>query len=303
MLLKHFLHIISISQTISSCCYVAAFFSLFINKTILCLTISYNSLISTVYKKCSLFIAQIEKMVKTLIWVSHPQEAWVQAEVNFSFFLCIFVDIFQVISSDRDSVTIKGPRNESIRLPGELSTYDVVIPESIEKIAENLVEMEVFNEGVILHQVRQRYLGGMIYTFVGSILIALNPYQRLDIYGNDLMHLISRDVKSNRSPSPHVFAIGGLALHNMMNDNLDQSVLISGESGAGKTETTKKVLTYFSSMAGSTASRAGITVESQILDSNPLLEAFGNAKTVRNNNSSRFGKYMEVNFDSRYHST
>lgn len=67
----------------------------------------------------------------------------------------------------------------------------------------------------------------------------------------------------------------------------------------GKTETTKKVLTYFSCMAGSTASRAGISVESQILDSNPLLEAFGNAKTVRNNNSSRFGKYMEVNFDSR----
>jgi myosin heavy subunit len=205
-----------------------------------------------------------------------------------------------VVASDKDSVTIKGSRNESIRLPGEISNYDVVIPESIEKIAENLVEMEVFNEGVILHQVRQRYLGGMIYTFVGSILIALNPYQRLNIYGDDLMHSISRDVKANRSPSPHVFSIGGIALHNMINDNLDQSVLISGESGAGKTETTKKVLTYFSSMAGSTASRAGITVESQILDSNPLLEGFGNAKTVRNNNSSRFGKYMEVNFDSRY---
>jgi myosin heavy subunit len=205
-----------------------------------------------------------------------------------------------VVTSDKDSVTIKGPRNESIRLPGEISNYDVVIPESIEKIAENLVEMEVFNEGVILHQVRQRYLSGMIYTFVGSILIALNPYQRLNIYGDELMHSISRDVKANRSPSPHVFSIGGIALHNMINDNLDQSVLISGESGAGKTETTKKVLTYFSSMAGSTASRAGITVESQILDSNPLLEGFGNAKTVRNNNSSIFGKYMEVNFDSRY---
>lgn len=139
------------------------------------------------------------------------------------------------------------------------------------------------------------------------------------------MHSISRDIKSNKSPSPHVFSIGGIAFHNMMNDSLDQSVLISGESGAGlfifsflfnkvfltlliinnyillgKTETTKKVLTYFSCMAGSTASRAGISVESQILDSNPLLEAFGNAKTVRNNNSSRFGKYMEVNFDSRY---
>lgn len=82
-------------------------------------------------------------MVKTFIWVSHPQEAWIQAEV---------------ITSDKDSVTIKGQRNESIRLQGEISLYDVVVPESIEKIADNLVEMEVFNEGVILHQVISLFL-------------------------------------------------------------------------------------------------------------------------------------------------
>lgn len=204
-----------------------------------------------------------------------------------------------VQSSDASSVTVRTAAGETLKLPGAVAAYDVVVAASVDTISDNLAEMEVFNEGVILHQVQQRYLGDRIYTFVGNILIALNPYQRMDIYGDDVMAAVSADVKANRPSKPHVFSIGAVALHAMMQDGLDQSVLISGESGAGKTETTKKVLTYFSAMAGSTASRAGVSVESQILDSNPLLESFGNAKTVRNNNSSRFGKYMEVNFDSK----
>lgn len=113
------------------------------------------------------------------------------------------------------------------------------------------------------------------------------------------MHNIHKRVKANASLVPHVFSISAVALHNMAHDNADQAILISGESGAGKTECCKKLLNFFSSMAGSTASRAGLSVETQILDSNPLLESFGNAKTVRNNNSSRFGKWMEVNFNNR----
>jgi len=207
----------------------------------------------------------------------------------------------KVVTSDKTTVTVKtDDSGETLKVPGDVSNYDVVVAESIEVISDNLAEMEVFNEGVILHQIKQRYESDHIYTFVGNILIALNPYQRMDIYGDEVMSTVSIDVKANRACKPHVFSIGAMALHAMMQDDLDQSVLISGESGAGKTETTKKVLTYFSAMAGSTASRAGVSVESQILDSNPLLESFGNAKTVRNNNSSRFGKYMEVNFTNKF---
>jgi myosin heavy subunit len=105
--------------------------------------------------------------------------------------------------------------------------------------------------------------------------------------------------RTNKVQIPHVFSIAASALNNLVVDNTDQSILISGESGAGKTEATKKVLQFLSTMAASTASRAGASVDTQILDSNPLLESFGNAKTVRNNNSSRFGKYMEINFNNR----
>jgi myosin heavy subunit len=114
------------------------------------------------------------------------------------------------------------------------------------------------------------------------------------------MHAIREVTKANGVAPPHVFSVGAVALEKMLMDDADQAVLISGESGAGKTETTKLVLQYLSTMAGSTASRGAVSVENQILDSNPLLEGFGNAKTVRNNNSSRFGKYMEVNFNKKH---
>lgn len=226
-------------------------------------------------------------MSQLTVWVPHHEMAWVTAKV---------------LSSDGTSVSVKTVDDgEILKFPGKVSQFDVVVAESIEVISDNLAEMEVFNEGVILHQIKQRYLSDHIYTFVGSILVALNPYRTMDIYSDEVMMTVSQDIKSGRASTcqPHVFSIGAAALHAMKRDRVDQSVLISGESGAGKTETTKKVLTYFSAMAGSTASRAGISVESQILDSNPLLESFGNAKTVRNNNSSRFGKYMEVNFDNK----
>ena len=182
-------------------------------------------------------------MSNLTVWVPHPELAWVTAKV---------------LSSDKTSVTVKtDDSSETLKVPGDVANYDVVVAESIEVISDNLVEMEVFNEGVILHQIKQRYLSNNIYTFVGNILIALNPYQRMDIYSDEVMMAVSVDVKGNRSCKPHVFSIGAIAYHAMMTDNLDQSVLISGESGAGKTETTKKVLSYFSVMAGSTASRAG----------------------------------------------
>jgi myosin heavy subunit len=182
---------------------------------------------------------------------------------------------------------------------GAITKYDAIAPGSLEEECENLVDLETFNEGIILHHVKTRFNKLMIYTYVGSILIALNPYKSLDLYGIPLMEGVMNKLKANQTLPPHVYSIGATALYNLRTEGKDQAVLISGESGAGKTEATKRILQFLSTMAGSTSSRVGVSVEKQILDSNPLLESFGNAKTLRNNNSSRFGKFMEVNFDRK----
>lgn len=219
-------------------------------------------------------------MTHKYVWVPSQTESWLAG--------CI-------ISSDSDKITCKLPDGTTAQFPGDISKYDNIDPETLEEDFGNLVDLDVFNEGIILHQIKKRFAIDTIYTFVGSILIAVNPYRSVDIYGESRMEACYNAIISNSTPVPHIYSIAGLAVFSMRNDKKDQAVLISGESGAGKTEATKKVLQFISAMSSSTASRAGLSVEAQILDSNPLLESFGNAKTLRNNNSSRFGKYMQVN--------
>jgi myosin heavy subunit len=140
--------------------------------------------------------------------------------------------------------------------------------------------LDELSEGAILHHVRKRFVNKTIYTNVGAILVAVNPFENLPIYGpadikrcSDLMN-----------PNPHVFVTGAVAYQQLQQNRKNQSVLISGESGAGKTETTKKVLNYLSCVApGSKPKQDGDkSIEDKILQSNPLLEAMGNAKTKRN---------------------
>uniref|UniRef100_A0A453F062 Myosin motor domain-containing protein n=1 Tax=Aegilops tauschii subsp. strangulata TaxID=200361 RepID=A0A453F062_AEGTS len=132
-------------------------------------------------------------------------------------------------------------------------------------------------------------------TYTGSILIAVNPFQRLPhLYDTHMMEQYKG--ADFGELSPHVFAIADVAYREMINEGKNNSILVSGESGAGKTETTKMLMRYLAHLGG----RSGVegrTVEQQVLESNPVLEAFGNAKTVRNNNSSRFGKFVEIQFD------
>jgi len=164
---------------------------------------------------------------------------------------------------------------------------------SLSRNYDDLVMLDDLNQPLILHTLRQRFSKCKIYTSVGTILISVNPYQGLPLYSPKIMD--SYRNRGTKELPPHVFMIADNAYEKLIELQLDQSVIISGESGAGKTEATKQCLQYLADCAGSESS-----VEQKILSANPILEAFGNAKTVRNNNSSRFGKYIEVFFDESY---
>jgi myosin-7 len=157
---------------------------------------------------------------------------------------------------------------------------------------KNLIGLEEFTEGAIIHQCRKRYKQDKIYTYIGNILVSINPFKQLPIYVLKVLNAY-KDIKKIPNLEPHVFGVASLAYAQLINEKIDQSVVISGESGSGKTEATKLVLQYLSEVAGSDSG-----VEQQIMLSNPILEGFGNAKTLRNNNSSRFGKWMEIIFSS-----
>uniref|UniRef100_A0A672PU07 Unconventional myosin-VIIa-like n=1 Tax=Sinocyclocheilus grahami TaxID=75366 RepID=A0A672PU07_SINGR len=129
-------------------------------------------------------------------------------------------------------------------------------------------------------------------TYTGSILVAVNPYQLLPIYTADQIRLYTNK-KIGEMP-PHIFAIADNCYFNMQRNNKDQCCIISGESGAGKTESTKLILQFLAAISGQHS-----WIEQQVLEANPILEAFGNAKTIRNDNSSRFGKYIDIHFNKR----
>ena len=178
---------------------------------------------------------------------------------------------------------------------------------------DDLVRSDHLHEPGILHTLRVRYGMDAIYTYSGQILIATNPHKQLrHLYGSRMMQQY-RGVPFGEL-SPHVYAVAEAAYQSMTVDDQRQAILISGESGAGKTETAKMVMQYLAHRATASPGAAvantaplrttsAAPIEEQVLESNPLLEAFGNAKTVRNENSSRFGKFVEIDFDPAGHVT
>ncbi|KAJ1442831.1 P-loop containing nucleoside triphosphate hydrolase [Sesbania bispinosa] len=161
---------------------------------------------------------------------------------------------------------------------------------------EDMTRLAYLNEPGVLYNLRRRYALNDIYTYTGSILIAVNPFTKLPhLYDIHMMEQYKGAPLGELSP--HVFAVADASYRAMMNEGKSQSILVSGESGAGKTETTKLIMQYLT-FVGGRAAGDDRTVEQQVLESNPLLEAFGNARTVRNDNSSRFGKFVEIQFDS-----
>uniref|UniRef100_A0A3Q2Y746 Myosin, heavy chain 11a, smooth muscle n=1 Tax=Hippocampus comes TaxID=109280 RepID=A0A3Q2Y746_HIPCM len=163
---------------------------------------------------------------------------------------------------------------------------------------EDMAELTCLNEASVLHNIRERYFSGLIYTYSGLFCVVVNPYKMLPIYSEKIVEMYKG--KKRHEVPPHIYSITDNAYRNMMQDREDQSILCTGESGAGKTENTKKVIQYLavvaSSHKGKKDSSAG-ELEKQLLQANPILEAFGNAKTIKNDNSSRFGKFIRINFD------
>ncbi|MED6286786.1 Myosin-9 [Characodon lateralis] len=168
---------------------------------------------------------------------------------------------------------------------------------------EDMAELTCLNEASVLHNLKERYYSGLIYTYSGLFCVVINPYKYLPIYSEEIVNMY-RGKKRHEMP-PHIYAITDTAYRSMVQDREDQSILCTGESGAGKTENTKKVIQYLAHVASSSKSKKdqGSAVfshgelEKQLLQANPILEAFGNAKTVKNDNSSRFGKFIRINFD------
>ncbi|CAM9308132.1 myosin-10-like isoform X2 [Lampetra fluviatilis] len=164
---------------------------------------------------------------------------------------------------------------------------------------EDMAELTCLNEASVLHNLKDRYYSGLIYTYSGLFCVVVNPYKNLPIYSEEIIEMY-RGKKRHEVP-PHIYAVTDTAYRSMLQDREDQSILCTGESGAGKTENTKKVIQYLAHVASSHKGRkdhgAPGELEKQLLQANPILEAFGNAKTVKNDNSSRFGKFIRINFD------
>ncbi|GAV84916.1 LOW QUALITY PROTEIN: Myosin_head domain-containing protein/Myosin_N domain-containing protein, partial [Cephalotus follicularis] len=217
-------------------------------------------------------------IVGSHVWVEDPVLSWVNGVVS-------------QINGQEVLVNITNRKTVVTNISKVFPEYTEAPPGGV----DDMTELSYLHEPGVLQNLASRYEHNEIYTYTGNILIAVNPFQRLPhLYDTHMMEQYKG--ASFGELSPHVFAIGDVAYRAMINEGKSNSILVSGESGAGKTETTKMLMRYLAYLGGRSGVE-GMTVEQQFLVSNPVLEAFGNAKTVRNNNSSRFGKFVEIQFD------
>ncbi|GLT85614.1 hypothetical protein SLE2022_038000 [Rubroshorea leprosula] len=213
------------------------------------------------------------------VWVEDKHLAWLAAEV---------------VDSSGKQVQLETASGKKL-----FSAPEKLFPRDAEEEhggVDDMTRLTYLNEPGVLYNLERRYALNDIYTYTGSILIAVNPFTKLPhLYDMHMMEMYKGAPFGELSP--HVFAVADVSYRAMIYEGRSQSILVSGESGAGKTETTKLIMQYFTFVGGRAAGEDR-NVEQQVLESNPLLEAFGNAKTVRNDNSSRFGKFVEIQFDA-----
>jgi myosin heavy subunit len=177
----------------------------------------------------------------------------------------------------------------------EIKKLESLDSQCLDKNVANLIQLQHLTENSVLHMLRIRFCDGQIYSFVSSILIAVNPFHEYPIYDTDSMDLY-RKTTDKRTLPPHIFVTADQAYDSLLLENQSQCLIISGESGSGKTESIKLVLKYITHISRKAMSSNHQNIQEQILQANPVMEAFGNAKTSRNNNSSRFGKLITLRF-------
>nr|XP_061779858.1 myosin-7-like [Nerophis lumbriciformis] len=222
---------------------------------------------------------------KKRAWIPDEKEAYIEIEIKET-----TGDKVVVQTKDGKTRTVKDGDIQQMNPP----KYDML---------EDMAMLTHLNEASVLFNLRRRYSAWMIYTYSGLFCVTVNPYKWLPVYTAPVVAAYKG--KRRSEAPPHIYSIADNAYNDMLRNRENQSMLITGESGAGKTVNTKRVIQYFAIVAAlgeasakkaAPATKTGGTLEDQIIEANPAMEAFGNAKTLRNDNSSRFGKFIRIHF-------
>ncbi|XP_044738776.1 unconventional myosin-Va isoform X2 [Chrysoperla carnea] len=223
------------------------------------------------------------------VWVPHPKQVWESAEISENY--DPKKNVISIITESNITKTVNIKTDAD--LP-PLCNPSILIGEN------DLTSLSYLHEPAVLYNLQVRFCQQKaIYTYCGIVLVAINPYDELPIYGLDIMRTYRGQAMGDLDP--HVFAVAEEAYTRLEREQRHQSVVVSGESGAGKTVSAKYVMRYFATVSGSGSDETETYVEKKVLASSPIMEAIGNAKTTRNDNSSRFGKYIEIHFNKQYH--
>uniref|UniRef100_A0AAZ3PT39 Myosin VAa n=1 Tax=Oncorhynchus tshawytscha TaxID=74940 RepID=A0AAZ3PT39_ONCTS len=240
---------------------------------------------------CRTFLSLLTLLLSPLsqfarVWIPDADEVWKSAELTKNY---KHGDSTLHLTLE-DGMDIEHKLDDKTKNLPHLRNPDILVGEN------DLTALSYLHEPAVLHNLKVRFTDSkLIYTYCGIVLVAINPYENLPIYGSDIINAYSGQNMGDMDP--HIFAVAEEAYKQMARDERNQSIIVSGESGAGKTVSAKYAMRYFATVSGA-ATEAN--VEEKVLASNPIMEAIGNAKTTRNDNSSRFGKYIEIGFDKRY---
>uniref|UniRef100_A0A8C2BJZ3 Myosin, heavy chain 11b, smooth muscle n=1 Tax=Cyprinus carpio TaxID=7962 RepID=A0A8C2BJZ3_CYPCA len=230
------------------------------------------------YFKMTNGVAQADWTTKKMVWIPSEREGFQSASIKEETGNEVVVEL-----DNGQKMTVSKDEIQKMN------------PPKFNKV-EDMAALTCLNEASVLHNLRERYFSGLIYTYSGLFCVVVNPYKFLPIYSEKIIEMYKG--KKRHEVPPHIYAVTDNAYRNMLQEREDQSILCTGESGAGKTENTKKVIQYLAVVASSHKGKKDGELEKQLLQANPILEAFGNAKTIKNDNSSRFGKFIKINFDN-----